>query len=205
MLRKPIYAVGILSLIFLTLPHIMPGAMAQAAKPLSQADRSRAIEIEKQVVQDRSQSVTIAGAPDKSIVTSIVPLGAPVQAERSSSTPQPRRAEVSRFEYATGVTVRTVVNLDTGEVLATRRNTNFPTPLAPQEFEDAKALLIKTVPAVESIVSETGRDNVEFMHLVSVAPSKQSKRYGHRVVILWINKPKRTTRYTVNLTTGDVE
>jgi hypothetical protein len=110
-----------------------------------------------------------------------------------------------RYDYATGETIRTIVDLDSRSVLRVRRDKNYPTALAPSEVEDMRRLLAEKVPEVASAVQNAPPEAVEFQYLVPVAVSARAANFGRRVVVTWLQKPLKTQRYVVDLTSGTVQ
>src|SRR5262245_48819240 len=75
---------------------------------------------------------TRAGQTRKSVVTGVTPAGSSSTTPRAASR-SGQRAIVTRYDYATGVTTRTTVDVDSGQTLNVRKDVNYPTPLAEEE------------------------------------------------------------------------
>lgn len=144
----------------------------------------------------------------KSVVVSILPVG-------SRSTNQNlhknlnddgnlgRRAVVSRFEYASGETIRTWVDLESGDIIAARSDINYPTPLSPEELQEAISLIRASLPLVNEAFESADTIPI-FHHLVPTAPNKTAPRFGHRLVIFWLTDPIVTEKYMIDLSTEEV-
>lgn len=151
---------------------------------------------------------TPKGASRKSVVISVLPVGSDSTVSRLKSTlpsgsiPS-RRALVTRYEYATGLTIRTWIDLEKEKILHIRGDVNYPTPLAETELREAIELLKNKNNEVYNIANEYG-NSVQFEHLVPVSSTKSAPRFGHRLVWLWIREPVKTARFLVDLSTGEV-
>ena len=195
---------------------------SQTSHGLSDKEKARAVEIEKDAMQAgaaRRSGVrpngaisrlanTKAGKEGRNVVTSIVPVGSASTLKRARATsakPFPeRRAIVTRYDYATAITSRTTVDLGSGKVLAVRENVNYPTPLAPEELNEAKQLLRSAEPEIDGIIRNADPDVLEILHLNPLASSPADPRFGHRMVWLWVAKPVHTAKYLVDLSTKEV-
>ena len=196
-------------------------ALAQTAHGLTEAERSEALKAEASAFSTSKASpgvtessavaglaVTTKGASGKTVIISAVPVGSASTNTRHESLAKGaavpvRRALVTRYEYATGLTIRTWVDLASNKALAVRSDANYPTPLAPEELQEAKALARASDAEFDKIVSEGGGD-VKFHHLVPVSNSSSSPRYGHRLVWLWTVAPVVSEKYVIDLTWGGV-
>lgn len=197
-------------------------ASAQSTHALSSAEEGRAIAAERQSSEVRlgmpasgadrgipALANTPAGREGKSVVVSVAPVGSESTVARQgvaapAGTASTRRAVVTRFNYATGVTTRTWVDVADGKTLAVRSDVNYPTPLAAAELDEAKSLLRAKVPEFDRALTTAGA-NAEYYHLVPVSNDPASPRFGHRVVLLWLAKPIHSEKYLVDLSTKDVE
>jgi len=153
-------------------------------------------------------SDTVEGVKKKSIVVSVSPVESASTVIRmddaTSANPIPsRRALVTRFDYATGLTIRTWINLDEEKVVKIRGDLNYPTPLANEELVEAIELLKNSNDEVAKIANEYG-DRVQFAHLVPVSSNRSAPRFGHRLVWLWIRAPIHTDKFLVDLSTNEV-
>ncbi|MGI9421571.1 MAG: hypothetical protein ACR2PA_00070 [Hyphomicrobiaceae bacterium] len=198
-------------------------AIAQQSTALTEEERAKAVAAEKALADQLlavpaaaregripGLAATKAGRAAKSVVTSIVPIGSASTVRRSgltapASASGTRRAMVMRYDYATGITTRTTIDIASGKVLAVRSKVNYPTPLAPSELEEAKALLQSSVPEIDKIVKEHDANKVVFYHLTPIASNATAPKYGHRLVWLWVAEPVHTDKYVVDLSTGEVE
>jgi hypothetical protein len=135
---------------------------------------------------------TPAGQTRKSIVTDTTLLGSP-----GTSGPGERQARVTRYDYATGLTISTVVDLNSGRVVDVRADPNRPTALAPDEVQRAIVLASRAV----TELATAPRSGVEVLALVD--GRKTSRRYGHRLAVVWRNTPP-SPRVLVDLSTEQV-
>ena len=136
---------------------------------------------------------TPAGQLQKSVVTDVTLLGSP-----GTSAPTERQALVTRYEYATGLTVMTVVDLKASLVLDVRAEANRPTPLAPDEIQ--RAIVLATL-AVNDLAT-TPRSGLQILALVDSKPA--SRQYGHRLVVVWRDGLTPSPRVLVDLSTEQV-
>jgi len=110
----------------------------------------------------------------------------------------PRRAFVMRYDYATGVTTRTLVDLDAEKVIDLKAEANYPTPLAKEELDRALELARAASPELDKLLKDHPTDR-ELQVLVPIDNAPTSPRYGHRLAILWLEVPKATNRILVDL------
>ena len=136
---------------------------------------------------------TPAGRVQKSVVTDVTLLGSP-----GTSTATDRQARVTRYEYATGLTITTVVDLNTSQVLDVRAEANRPTPLGGDEVQRAIVLAARAVPDLAT----TSRSELQVLSLVDGKTT--SRRYGHRLVVVWRQTPPPSPRVLVDLSTEQV-
>jgi len=148
---------------------------------------------------------TPAGKRNKSVVPSVTPVGSIGTTPSAARVSTGQRAMVTRYDYATGVTTRTTVDLDTGAALHVRKDLNYPTPLAKEETEQALELARRTVPALDAIVKSARPEALNIVYMVPVNTDPSSPRYGHRLVILWVEQPARSSKTLVDLSTEEVE
>ena len=196
-------------------------ALAQSGHVLTDEERSNALEIEStkwspEGFVDRppaeSFARSLAGTPKArdriSLVVAVTSVGMESTASRvrealKDGPASGRRALVTRYEYATGLTIRTWINLSTRKVLLVRRDANFPAPLAPEELEQAKQLLQKFDSEIKDVV-RTRPDDVEFVHMVPANRKWLPSRAGHRIVLLWLASPVQSRRYLIDLSREEV-
>ena len=185
-------------------------ARTETRHAISAAERDRALSIEKAEYAKRPVPVregvpglseTPRGSRRDTFVVSVAPIGSPsILARLRKALPadsrSSRRALVTRYEYATGFTIRTWVDLDSDSVVAVRQDINYPTPLAPSELEAAIELVREGAAATEG----RARDDDKYSHLVPVSADKTDSRYGHRLVWLWVDAPERSAKFLVDLT-----
>jgi hypothetical protein len=182
------------------------GAMAQS-QGLSEAERQLAYRVEETALQQLRAAPnnpwvgkgipqlarTPAGLVKKSVVTDVTLLGSP-----GTSSPGVRQALVTRYEYATGLTILTVVDLNAGAMIEVRAEANRPTPLAADEIQRAIALAGRAIPDL----AVTPRSAVQILSVVQSKPT--SRRYGHRLAVVWREGPSPSRRVLVDLTTEQV-
>jgi hypothetical protein len=198
---------------------IAASAMAQSTDfGLSEAQVNRALEIEAaersqprlMVRGDRGVALPgLAQTPVGKAGKSVRPLVSPVEtmrpdagsgrAARTDGNVARQLAVVTRYDYATGVTTRTTVDLGTGTVLRVREDTNYPTPLGLGEFEHALAIARRSVPKFDAIIKGASPAELVIRHMTTINDNPSSSRYGHRLVYLWIERPTRTDRVLVDL------
>ena len=184
------------------------GVFAQAtARVLSDAEKRLAHQLEEASLQQlRGAPVsplldkgipqlarTPAGRVKKSVVTDVTLLGSP-----GTSAATDRQARVTRYEYATGLTITTVVDLNASQVLDVRAEANRPTPLGGDEVQRAIVLAARAV----ADLATTPRSGLQVLSLVDSKPA--SRRYGHRLVVVWRETPPPSPRVLVDLSTEQV-
>ena len=136
---------------------------------------------------------TPAGRVQKSVVTDVTLLGSP-----GTSAPADRQALVTRYEYASGLTLMTVVDLNAGRVIDVRSELNRPTPLGADEIQRAIVLAGRAV----ADLATTPRSGLQVQALIDSKPA--SRRYGHRLVAVWRGTPPPSPRVLVDLSTEQV-
>jgi hypothetical protein len=136
---------------------------------------------------------TPAGRVKKSVVTEVTLLGSP-----GTSMAADRQARVTRYEYATGLTITTVVDLNSSQVLDVRAEANRPTPLGGDEVRRAIVLAARAV----ADLATTPRSGLQVLSLVDSKPA--SRHYGHRLVVVWRQTPPTSPRVLVDLSTEQV-
>lgn len=196
-------------------------AMAQddANKGLSAAQEKRALEIEAASAPPAGMMArgtvgqalpglasTIAGQLGKIVRPMVVPLetGMPVEGTRGAGAPASSRAVVMRYDYATGVTTRTTVDLASGKAVHVRQDANYPTPLAQEEYDQALALARRQTPEFDAIIKGAPQEELRIHTQMPLYDNPSHPRYGHRLVVLWIEAPTPSSRITVDLSTNEV-
>jgi hypothetical protein len=183
-----------------------PAATLAQARPLSDTEKKLAQQLEDASVQQLRTNPsgpiqnkglsqlagTSAGRVGRSVITEVTLLGSP-----GTSAPTDRQARVTRYEYASGVTITTVVDLPTSRVLTTRVELNRPTPLAAEETQRAIVLATRAVPDL----ANTPRPGLQTIAVVDSRTA--SRRYGHRLVAVWRDRPA-SPRVLVDLSTEQV-
>ena len=183
------------------------GAIAQSPRVLSDAERQLASQLEDvSIRQLRSAPVsplldkgipqlakTPAGRAQRSVVTDVTLLGSP-----GTSGPADRQALVTRYEYSSGLTLMTVIDLNAGRVIDVRSESNRPTPLGADEIQRAITLAGRAVADLASAPRSA-------LHIFPLVDSKTtSRRYGHRLVLVWRAAPTPSPRVLVDLSTEQV-
>jgi hypothetical protein len=105
-------------------------------------------------------------------------------------TPPPRYVTVTRYDYRTGLTYVSTVDLQKGIIARVLAEPNRPTPVAAFEIQLAVGVINKI---------EAGARPASVQAVLDNAPD--SKTYGHRLLVVWQEDPVRTKRYLVDLTT----
>jgi hypothetical protein len=96
------------------------------------------------------------------------------------------------------------VDLDSKKVLDVSVSRDKPVPLSMTEFNHAVDLGISSEPEIKELANEYGRDKLGFNVLTPIDGLKTSPRYGHRLVLLWVESPRPSKRVLVDLTTEQV-
>lgn len=199
-------------------PSCATSAQERQLRPLTADELATAMQLERQAVPEASlpmasrplsspfssqlQSLDKVFSPTtvKQTDPDVTLLGAPGLLQSDS----PRRAIVTRFDYLTGLAVTTTVDLDAKKVLDVTVARDRPVALSSAEFNRAVDLAISNNPNIRQLATEFGRDKLGFDALVPVDGLKTSPRYGHRLVLLWVETPRPSTRVMVDLTTEQV-
>jgi hypothetical protein len=205
----------------LTFALAVSGFAVLQAQALSEDQVNRALEIEATASSDAKLVArgsvglalpglarTLAGIKGKFVR----PLVAPTETATSETTPAARgvgpppsdRAVVMRYDYATGITTRTTVDLATGRALDVRKDVNYPTPLAQEELDHAIALAREKVSEFDAIIKAARPQDVAISHLAPLDNDPSSSTYGHRLVYLWVQRPTRSEQILVDLSTNEI-
>jgi hypothetical protein len=144
-------------------------------------------------------AATAAGRLGKSVRPLVVPLESAAPAGKTS-----HRAVVTRYDYASGVTTRTTVDLDSGKAVHVRQDANYPTPLAREEYEHALALVRQAVPEFDAILKAAAPAQLLITTQLPLYDNPKHPRYGHRMVTLRIEEPTPSDRITVDLSTDEI-
>ena len=134
---------------------------------------------------------TTMGRQDKSVVTEV----SPIRAEQPGETQQ---ARVSRYDYATGLTFSTVVDLAERDAVDIKAEANVPTPLAPEEIARAVEIAAQAVPQLQSAPP----NQIQLLPILDTAP--QSTTYAHRLVVVWREGAASSPRVLVDLSMEEV-
>jgi hypothetical protein len=184
-------------------------AAAQDLARLTPAEEQRALEIEASskppAVFAKANLLpglpglasTAAGRLGKTVRPLIVPLEGP-------STAGTKRAVVTRYDYASGLTTRTTVDLDSGKAVHVRQDANYPTPLAKEEYEQALAIARKANAEFDAIIKAAAPDDLLITSQLPLYANPRHPRYGHRLVALRVEAPDVSDRIVVDLSTNEV-
>jgi hypothetical protein len=142
---------------------------------------------------------TPAGRQGKSVRPLVVPLETAGKGGAAG-----HRAVVMRYDYATGVTTRTTVDLDSGKAVHVRQDANYPTPLAKEEYDQALELARKSSPEFDGIIKAAAPADLLITTQVPLYANRKHPRYGHRMVTLRIEAPAVSDRITVDLSTNEI-
>lgn len=145
-------------------------------------------------------AATAAGRLGKSVRPLVVPLESTTLAGRRAS----QRAVVMRYDYASGVTTRTTVDLGSGKAVHVRQDANYPTPLAKEEYEHALALVRRAVPEFDAVLKAAPPAQLLITTQLPLYDNPKHPRYGHRVVTLRIEEPAPSDRITVDLSIDEI-
>ena len=191
---------------------VFPAAAQELGNGLTPAQEQRALEIEAAskppAVMARAGLVpalpglaaTPAGRTGKSVRPLVVPLESVAETGRGAS----QRAVVTRYDYASGLTTRTTVDLDSGKAVHVRQDANYPTPLAKEEYEQALALVRRSVADFDTIIKAATPEELLITTQMPLYDNPTHPRYGHRLVTLRIEAPEATDRVTVDLSTNEI-
>jgi len=194
--------------------------MAQETQlqPLTPEEQQRALNIEKLALPELQQAVTQRPLTSMFAVRISSLIDKPAVIENRQMQPDitilrapglmapntPRRAVVNRYDYGTGQSVSTVVDLDSNKVLDVRSTFDRPVPLDKAELERAVSLASERVPAIKEANSPGSRNQGQFEILLPVDGRRASPRFGHRLVLLWVNTAEPSPKALVDLTTDEV-
>ncbi len=200
------------------------GAAMSHAQSFTESDLNKALEIEAKASAADRQMVarggvglglpglasTRVGQKGKSVrplvapVETASPSGSDLVARGKAPGGDGQRALVMRYDYATGVTTRTTVDIGTGKALDMRKDVNYPTPLAKEELDQAIALAREKVGEFDAIIKAARPEDLSISHLSPLDNNPSSATYGHRLVYLWVQRPARSEQILVDLSTNEV-
>lgn len=199
------------------------GTAVSHAQEFTEGDLNKALEIEAKASATDRQMVarggvglglpglasTFAGQKGKTVRPLVAPVetASPAASEpvaRGAAPGDGRRAVVMRYDYATGVTTRTTVDIGTGKALDMRKDVNYPTPLAKEELDQAIAIARQKVGEFDAIVKAARPEELSISHLSPLDSNPSSATYGHRLVYLWVQRPMRSEQVLVDLSTNEV-
>lgn len=106
-------------------------------------------------------------------------------------------AIVMRYDYGSGLTFQTTVDLKQRRQVAIEAESNRVTLLATPEIERAVDVVAAQLPG-----TALSPGTVSARPINDDASSSQT--YGHRLVLLWQDQPERPTHYLVDLTTAQL-
>lgn len=170
-------------------------------EPLSAEDIAKAVTLERQALPQlrlplsaRIRNSVLSGRPK--LLRNVIPtpellegdpavslIGAPGLIPAGAS----RRALVTRFDYETGLTAETTIDLDGGTVLdVTVRQGRLPS-LTLAELNYAIDLAIAQNREFAANVSVVGRERTEFSAMVIGDSRTSSQTFGHRLILLEVD------------------
>jgi hypothetical protein len=200
------------------------GAAMSHAQGLTESDLDKALEIEAKASATDKQMVarggvglglpslasTFAGLKGKTVrplvapVETASPSGSDLVARGTALGGDGQLAVVMRYDYATGVTTRTTVDIGTGKALDRRKDVNYPTPLAKEELDQAISLARQKVSEFDAIIKAARPEELSISHLSPLDNNPSSATYGHRLVYLWVQRPARSEQILVDLSTNEI-
>jgi len=184
---------------FLFLVVVMPTPFAQAQGPLTPAEQEIARNVETASIFELKRNPTAtfllakglpklretsSGREGKSFIVQIngVKLGG--DSDRRSGL-------VIRYDYPTGLTFRSLVDLTEQKLVEVKADLNFPTALAKEEVQ-------RTTELAELLEAPW---QVKMLAVIDTVPT--SPTYGHRLVAAWRDVP-RARKVLVDLSTDAV-
>ena len=187
---------------------LLASSMAQAEPPeweeLSPVQQN-AFQIESQhfhkvrpSLLKRFEKEMLPGFPTNSIetyATEITLFRASNHSSDAKISSKDTKALVVRYDYGSGLTFRTTVDVTKSEVVDIKAEANRPTILATPEIVKATKLLRSAgVPVSPETVSAKPIND----------DATNSMSYGHRLIVLWQEEPVQTNRILVDLTSGKI-
>ncbi|MEW4566617.1 hypothetical protein AB1L88_02000 [Tautonia sp. JC769] len=133
----------------------------------------------------------------------------PIGSVGASDAPDRVVVETLHFKYDEGVTIRSRIDAESREVVSVEKLRAYPTPLAPEELEEAMKLAREESDAVQGLFEEARDDGPKVTHLVPVISDPDNPRFGSRIVLLQLRlrpepgadePPGRGLTVEVNLT-----
>ncbi len=114
-------------------------------------------------------------------------------------------AELTYFDYASGKTIRTIVDLEEKITIKTNDFEAYPAPLAKDEEERAVELARESSDPVKALYAN---GDVSFYAMAPVISDREDKRFGHRIVFLTFTQTNESksdqVRVEVNLTNNSI-
>ena len=138
---------------------------------------------------------TAAGSAGLSIVTLVSQSGSPATRRDDG----PRQAWVTRFDYPTGVTIRTLVDLNRQKAVSVKAAALEPTPLAEVELKQAIEIARTNSTSLEEILAFAPEDEWRFDVLTPIDSSPASPQFGHRLVLLRTTSPTLSEKLLIDL------
>lgn len=119
----------------------------------------------------------------------------------------PDFAEVLEYDYPTGETLRSTVNLRTERLVKFRRLPAYPTPLTKEEAAQAREVATSGDEKLKKLTQKYPPAELKYQELVIVISDKKAKLFGNRIVIVYVTpagKASESVSVGVNLTSGAV-
>jgi hypothetical protein len=150
-------------------------------QPLSGEERSRAISLASREQRPALSAFELRETErPRSVVSTVEPV-----AEKGR---EGRLAMVTLYQYNGDITIRRVVNLDSGMVVGEARAERQTPPLAPVEVELARGIALADPRIADTVAPFSDRLKVEA--LVASTSDRNDPLFGHRVVYLLFRTPE---------------
>jgi hypothetical protein len=130
---------------------------------------------------------------------------------RAAAAPPSYKAEIMYYKYEGGETVRVTLDLPSGmppKVVKTETFKAYPTPLAPEEKQEAQRLAKEKVKQVSDLVAGAAPGDVVTEILSPIVSNPKLPKYNHRLVLLTLQRRSqgaRRVQVEVDLTKGTVD
>lgn len=161
-------------------------AVPVAGQELTDEERARILEVEQRAVDIATPGFmtrdSVVQARNDVTTGPQYVTGLKLMPRREGNAP--RIAEVTRYQYAGGITVHTYVDVDAERAVSVTPYPNFPTPLSAEELDRAITLASEQVPELASAVNEIGRENLLVKPMTLIVSTAGAPNYGHRIAIL---------------------
>jgi Cu2+-containing amine oxidase len=155
--------------------------LPQPTQPLSEEERSKAISLASREQRPALSAFELREAERPHTVVSAVE---PVTEKGREG----RLAMVTLYQYNGDVTIRRIVNLDSGAVVSEARAERQTPPLAPVEVELARGIALADPRIADAVAPFSDRLKVEA--LVASTSDRNDPLFGHRVAYLLFRTPQ---------------